>query len=232
MSRPSTQPAADNPEREGFEESMVQAVIFDADGVLVNASELHFHALNRALATKGWCISRRDHENEYNGLPTRQKLLRLTAEKGFPLEWHEHVLNVKQQITKEVIREFLRPDESKLALLDLLKQDGLFLGVASNMAYEPLNSLLKAVGVFEYLDAVIGQEQVTHSKPHCEPYLTCATAMGVDISSCVIVVDNPISLQAARDADPLDIVTIESHEDVNVTLYPMITRFLPMNRAA
>lgn len=60
---------------------MIKAVLFDMDGVLIDAREWHYDALNQALALFGFGITRQEHENYYDGLPTRVKLQRLTEEK-------------------------------------------------------------------------------------------------------------------------------------------------------
>ena len=50
-------------------------ILYDLDGVLVNACDWHYEALNRALEmTSGIKISRDEHETEFNGLPTKTKL--------------------------------------------------------------------------------------------------------------------------------------------------------------
>ena len=52
-----------------------KAVLFDMDGVLVEAKEWHYQALNQALEAKGFkAISRHEHLSTYDGLPTKDKL--------------------------------------------------------------------------------------------------------------------------------------------------------------
>ena len=62
----------------------IKAVIFDMDGVLVDAKEWHYNALNRALNLFGQEISRYDHIVTYDGLPTSMKLQMLSMERGLP----------------------------------------------------------------------------------------------------------------------------------------------------
>ena len=52
---------------------MIKAIIFDLDGVLVDARELHYEALNRALTKYDCTITRDEHLSTYDGLPTREK---------------------------------------------------------------------------------------------------------------------------------------------------------------
>ncbi len=66
----------------------ITAVLFDLDGVLVDATEWHYEALNRALGLFGYSISRHDHLSTYNGLPTRKKLEMLSVETNLPVSSH------------------------------------------------------------------------------------------------------------------------------------------------
>ena len=50
---------------------MIRGVVFDMDGVLIEAKDWHYEALNRALGLFGFGISRYEHLTTYDGLPTR-----------------------------------------------------------------------------------------------------------------------------------------------------------------
>ena len=52
---------------------MIKAIIFDMDGVLIEAKEWHYEALNRALKLFGYEITRAAHLSTYDGLPTKKK---------------------------------------------------------------------------------------------------------------------------------------------------------------
>jgi beta-phosphoglucomutase-like phosphatase (HAD superfamily) len=59
---------------------MIKAITFDMDGVLIDAREWHYEALNVSLSIFGIEISREDHEKKFNGLSTMKKLSMLTEE--------------------------------------------------------------------------------------------------------------------------------------------------------
>jgi beta-phosphoglucomutase len=63
---------------------MIKVVIFDLDGVLVDAREIHYNALNEALARQGekYIIKREEHLSTYDGLPTTKKLKTLSKARG------------------------------------------------------------------------------------------------------------------------------------------------------
>jgi beta-phosphoglucomutase len=208
---------------------VLQAVIFDADGVLINASEIHFQAFNRALATKGWMITQSEHRTTFNGLPTVKKLEYLTEHRGLPIELHKEILDTKQKLTEEVINDFIQPDPEKIELFDALCSAGFAVAVASNMQQGNLEALLKRLGLQGHLDVVIGHDRVGYQrvKPCPDIYLYSATAMACSMDCTAIVVDGNESLAAAKAADPLDIITVRDHEEVNLELLSRILRFFP-----
>ena len=82
-------------------ETPIKAVIFDMDGVLIDARDWHYEALNRALGLFGYQISRFEHLVTYDGLPTRTKLRMLSLERGLPEGLHSFIDEMKQSYTIE-----------------------------------------------------------------------------------------------------------------------------------
>ena len=71
--------------------SDAKLVIFDLDGVLVDACEWHKDALNNALERVcNYKITEKDHKEVFNGIPTRIKL-NILSERGI-VDTKEHVL--------------------------------------------------------------------------------------------------------------------------------------------
>ena len=83
--------------------SRITCVLFDLDGVLVDATEWHYDALNRALRLFGFDITRYEHLSGYNGLPTKKKLQMLSVEKGLPTALHAMLSRLKQVYTRDEI---------------------------------------------------------------------------------------------------------------------------------
>ena len=74
---------------------MIKAILFDLDGVLIDATDWHYEALDRALSIFGYKISREDHFKIYNGLPTNEKLKLLSERQGLPLGLHPIIKDLK-----------------------------------------------------------------------------------------------------------------------------------------
>ena len=96
---------------------MTKLIIFDLDGVLVEAKQIHYDTLNQALKEVGeqYVISEAEHLSTYDGLKTTQKLEMLTKNKGLHPEFYDTIWLRKQHLTIEAISE-LQPDLQKIEL--------------------------------------------------------------------------------------------------------------------
>ena len=74
---------------------LIKLIIFDLDGVLIEAKEIHYRSLNKALE-EPYEISWEDHLSIYDGLKTKKKLEILTKRKGLPFEKHDSIWEAKQ----------------------------------------------------------------------------------------------------------------------------------------
>jgi beta-phosphoglucomutase-like phosphatase (HAD superfamily) len=176
----------------------IKAVLFDLDGVLVDATEWHFTALNRALGLFGYTISRYEHLTTYNGLPTRKKLEMLSVEKGFPRGLQPLVNKIKQKYTREEILRNCTPVFEKEFMVHQLKREGYHLGCCSNSIRDSVELMLRGAGVIELFDFIASNEDVKNPKPDPEMYLAAFKQLKLEPQQCVIVEDAGHGIEAAK----------------------------------
>ena len=169
-------------------------IVFDLDGVLVEAKNIHFDALNKALGE--YSISWNEHLSTYDGLKTSQKLDMLTKNKGLPVENHQQIWETKQQITLQMLGE-IQPSIELQSVMSKLVQEGYKLAVASNSIRKTVITVLAKLGIVEYMDLIISNEDVVNSKPHPEMYWTVMSKMKYLPEETLIVEDSPYGLLAA-----------------------------------
>ena len=177
---------------------MVKLIIFDLDGVLVDARELHYEALNEALreVDEKYIIHRDEHLSTYDGLSTTKKLNMLTKAKGLPKEFHNAVWRLKQKKTVEIIDAFT-PDIRMAQLLRRLKKEGFIVACATNSIRETAKLQLIRRGFFEHIDFLYSNQDVNKPKPSTEIYLRCMLKAGVDPDETVIIEDSHHGRKAA-----------------------------------
>lgn len=174
-------------------------IIFDLDGVLVNARELHYRSLNLALEEydKKYVISRDEHLSLYDARPTSKKLKMLTEQKGLPADMHHEIWKSKQKMTRRIIDEEYTYDEKTREILRKLRTDGYHLVCASNATRETVKMMLLRKGFIEFFDFFMSNEDVRNFKPSPEIYLRCMVKAGVSPKDTLIFEDSHIGREAA-----------------------------------
>ena len=178
--------------------SSIKFIIFDLDGVLVEAKNMHFDALNEALSeiNPGFKIDWSEHLNKYDGLKTYQKLELLSKEKGLPKEIHNQVWERKQQITLGKLST-IEPDPNLIDTLVYLYNEGFKLAVCSNSIRRTCLTVLSKLEIIEYLDLIVSNEDVKNGKPHPEMYWKAISMMSCLPEETLIIEDSPYGLLAA-----------------------------------
>ena len=173
-------------------------VIFDLDGVLVDAREIHYEALNAALkaVNEKYVIGRQEHLSTYDGLSTTKKLNMLTENKGLPKELHDTVWKLKQQKTVDIIDAFER-DKRICSILKKLKDDGYSVACATNSIRKTAKLQLIRKGFFEHIDFLYSNQDVVKPKPSAEIYMRCMLRGNVDPNETIIVEDSHHGRKAA-----------------------------------
>ncbi|HBJ2621744.1 HAD family phosphatase [Clostridium botulinum] len=194
---------------------MIKAVIFDMDGVLIDAKEWHYEALNKALRLFGYEISRYDHLVTYDGLPTSKKLEMLSMERGMPQKLHRFINDLKQQYTVDKIFTDCHPLFVHEYALSNLRADGYKLAVASNSIRNTVDLMMQKSSLLPYLDFFLSNQDVKKGKPDPEIYQVAIAKLGVDPSECLVVEDNKNGIQAAKLAGA-HVMEVSTVYDVNL----------------
>lgn len=195
-------------------------VIFDMDGVLIDARSWHFEALNEALGLFGEKISYEEHLAEFDGLPTKVKLKVLESQGRIPAGLFETISSVKQERTLRAAAKLCFPRIEHLILLGELKRRGLRVGVATNSIRATATAMLSFAGLMDLLDVLVTNEDVSTPKPSPEIYQLACQRLGISPSNALVFEDNKYGIEAAtiagcdvvqvNDPDQLDLSFVES----------------------
>jgi HAD superfamily hydrolase (TIGR01509 family) len=189
----------------------MKLIIFDLDGVLVEAKNIHFDALNEALGPK-YFIEWNEHLSKYDGLKTNQKLEMLTKEKGLPTELYKQVWDEKQRLTLQKLSN-LKPSPQLQVCISLLVDQGYKIACCSNSIRKTVLTVLSKLGIIEYFDLILSNEDVKNSKPHPEIYWKAISMMGCLPEETLIVEDSPFGLLAASRSKS-HVMRVESPKDI------------------
>lgn len=194
---------------------MIKLIIFDLDGILVDSPDIHFEALNKALIDFNENpIAYNDHVKKFNGKPTKEKLnlLKIANEK------HSSINTRKQYYTIQLLEASIKEDTKLIDIFKRLKSEKFLLHVASNSIKKTIEVVLKNLGIYNYVDFFISNEDVKISKPHPEMYLRCMLQAGVGPKETIIIEDSYIGRKGAFNSGA-HISRIKNKDEVT---YPMI----------
>jgi len=179
---------------------MSKLVIFDLDGVLVEAKEIHFEALNSALKNidKKYEISWEEHLRTYDGLKTYDKLKILSLSKGLPLdeELHKSIFIDKQNYTQKSLNN-LKKNKNLIGIFRKLKDQNFKIACCSNSVQTTVELVLEKLGIINFFDLTLSNENVKFAKPHPEIYWKAMSYFGALPEQTLIIEDSPTGLTSA-----------------------------------
>lgn len=196
----------------------IKAVIFDMDGVLIDAREWHYAALNQVLELFGYQITRGMHDARYDGLSTRKKLQMLTEEQGLPQYLHNMINRIKQDKTLRIAARECYPNASHQVLIGMLRSLGIKIGLVTNSVKLTTDFMLTYAGLIDLLDVVVTNEDVTVPKPNPEGYFKAMEILQVSPDDTVIVEDSHYGIAAAK-ATGAYVFEVKGVFDVNLDLF-------------
>ncbi|WP_127554789.1 beta-phosphoglucomutase family hydrolase [Saccharospirillum alexandrii] len=181
-----------------FDVTPFRGLVFDMDGTLVESGPLHEIAWRETLAKYHLPVNAR-LMHSLAGVPTRETLLRVAAETGYPLSAPVEEMNA----FKEALVADLAPRYVKATRLEELAREHfgkLPMAVGTGAYTAEARDILNHCGILSLFDVVVGADQVTHPKPAPDTFLACAEQLGCSPGDCVVFEDADLGLEAARAA--------------------------------
>jgi len=202
---------------------MIDTIIFDLDGVLINSKNIHFEALNKALIENNikYQINYEDHLKTFDGLPTSRKLEILNKLKLVPKKLNKKIKLNKNLITRKLLNENLKFDKKIFVLFQKLSKK-FKLGIATNAIEETLEISIKKLKIKKFLKFSISTEKLKNSKPHPEIYLRSIVNLNSKPKNTLILEDSYNGRIAAKESGAR-LMPIKSLADVT---YKNIINFI------
>lgn len=173
---------------------MLQAVVFDLDGVLLDSEQL-WDAARRSVASDHGCTWREDATHEMQGMSSSEWSRYMHEELGLPIS--------EDEIVDLVVGDLLARYEDDLPLapgaVDTVHRLGSRwpLAVASSSNREVIEKVLDLSGLRSAFQATVSSEEVARGKPSPDVYLAATAALGALPQACAAVEDSSSGIRAA-----------------------------------
>jgi beta-phosphoglucomutase len=168
---------------------MLQALLFDMNGVVVDDMPFHERAWIALAARHGRTLGAEEFRREMSGRRNRDNVRHV-----FGSSLSDAEVRAYQVEKEEAYRDAYRPHMAPLAGLETLlveaRAAGLRLAVASSAPKENIDFVLDGLGLRSRFDAIVGEAEVKQAKPDPEIYWTAAARVGVDSARCLVFEDS------------------------------------------
>ena len=182
-------------------------LIFDMDGTLADTMPTHFVAWSQSMAKHGIEFT---EERFYalGGVPANKIIRMLAEEQGVEGVDADAVAEEKEALYLSLLGE-VQPVLPVKAIAEFHREH-LPMAVATGSPKWAAEKILKALGIYEWFDAVVGADCVENSKPAPDVFLKAAELIGVDPKRCHAFEDTKLGIQAAEAAgmQVVDITTL------------------------
>ncbi len=175
---------------------MLEAAIFDWDGVVVDSSQAHKASWERLAEERGLPLP----ENHF-ALGFGRKNQTIIPE---IYKWSqdaaeiEELGNRKEALYREILAESgLDALPGALELFQDLKEAGIPMAVGTSTPRKNVDTVIRMIGADGFFDAIISAEDVSKGKPDPEVFLKAADALGAAPGDCVVFEDALYGIQAA-----------------------------------
>jgi len=177
---------------------MLQAVIFDMDGVIADTEPLHTRAYLSALRTFGIHVSEGDYRKTVTeeGKTIATWFVELGGDPGDIDELYRR----KDEIYFPLLRAEAAPRQGLFSLLSNLRKSSIPCALATSSRRVNAELVLDCFNLRDFFTIVLALEDVTHVKPHPEVFLLALKHLSVQPHTTIILEDAPKGVRAARDA--------------------------------
>jgi len=180
------------------------AVIFDADGVLVDSFAAHAESWQRLAEECGEGMTPEQFAATF-GQTSREIIRRFWSPEGLTDERIRALDERKEAIYREFIAGQFPVMPGAMELIDDLQRGGFLIGVGTSGPPENLSLMLRELHGENWCRAAVSGADVKRGKPDPEVFLLCAQRLGVPPQQCAVIEDAAPGIAAAKAAGMLAI---------------------------
>lgn len=202
---------------------MIQALIFDMDGTIVDNMWVHTAVWLELLAEYGVEMTPLQFQAATAG-NTNTQLLRTLVNPAMSDDEVNAIASEKECRYRERFRPYLQPVAGLLPLLDQAQQANVPLAVATAANQPNIEYVLDGLQLRPYFEAVVGADDVAHGKPEPDLFLLAAQRLHLPPEVCLVFEDSLAGLEAAHRAGMQAVAVATSHAPEEMVQLPSVQR--------
>nr|WP_154959921.1 pyrophosphatase PpaX [Paenibacillus xylanexedens] len=178
---------------------MINTVLFDLDGTIIDTNELIINSFLHVMG--GW-----DHAAPW----TREQII---PHMGGTLEQQMRTFSGQEEVSEYVKgyrayndihhEAMVRPFPHVIEVVEALDQAGITMGVVTTKIRPSTLKVLERFDLLKYMKSIVTVQDVTHPKPHAEPVQKAMEELGSNPAHTLMIGDSPVDIQSAQNAGAL-----------------------------
>ena len=203
---------------------MLQAVIFDFDGVIADSEALHYQALNTIFKRFGVDIPKTVHWEKYLGYTDRENIEAVNRDYEMGLD----AAAINEQISEKkiVFDEMAKTDavifDGVAKFIQMLTDNKVRIAICSGALRSDIDLMLAGTDFKDAFEAIVTADDVAHGKPDPEGYLLALNTLNqnaanpIKANQCIVIEDSHWGLEAANAAGmrPIAVTNTYSREEL------------------
>ena len=188
---------------------MLEAVIWDMDGVIVDSGPYHLQAWQEVFVKRGVNFTEEDFRRNFG--KRNDTIIRNTMGEDISPGEADIIATEKEESYRRRVAQHVKAFPGVIALMKALTAQGMKMAIASSAPPENIDLIADGLGIKEYFQAIVWGREVTEGKPSPQGFLLAAQRLRVKPRNCVIIEDAIAGVTAAKRAGMKCVAVTNTH---------------------
>lgn len=178
---------------------MIEAIIFDFDGLLADTEGIAFEIYQKLLKKHKFSLTIDMYVKDYSGKTDTENMQKIIKDYNLPYTLQEGLYKAAE-LEKEIMARGVNLKPGTKELLAYLKSNHYKIAVATSSFKERVVNIFEDHNILDYFDVFTCLEDVIHSKPHPEVFLKALKMLNTKKENAIILEDSENGILAANNA--------------------------------
>ena len=177
---------------------MLEAVIWDMDGIIVNSGPYHLQAWQEVFGKRGVNFTEEDFRRNFG--QRNDSIIWNAIGRSITQSEMDTIANEKEESYRRRVAQNIEAFPGAVALMKALTAQGVKMAIASSAPPENIDLITRGLGIKGCFKAIVWGREVTEGKPSPQGFLLAAQRLEVKPRNCVVIEDSIAGVSAAKGA--------------------------------